>query len=257
MEPAVLHQDIARFSLLGLPVHCVDTDLLTSYILQAAAAGDRRTVMYLNAHVCNLAVREPALRAALEAADLVYCDGAGVKLAARMLGQGFLPRSTAADFLPTLMRECARRGLRVFLLGGRPGVAREAAAAVFPSGCGGCVVGTHHGYFSSDSGGSAEVLDAVSSARPDLVCVGMGSPRQEVWVHRHRRLIEASAVWCIGAAMDFVSGRVKRAPRWMRENGMEWLFRLLLEPRRLFTRYVVGNPLFLARVLTQRMRGAG
>jgi len=209
--------------------------------------------MYLNAHTCNLAFRNPRMREALRKSDLVYCDGAGVQLGAYLLGFGPLERMTAADFMADVACECARRRVSVFLLGGRPGIAEAAASRLKELASGLRIAGTHHGYFLCPRDCSKEVVGRINRARPDILFVGLGSPLQEIWTSEHRRAIDVPTVWCVGAMMDFVSGSSRRAPRWMRCCGLEWLWRLALEPRRLFVRYVLGNPVFLMRVLAHRV----
>jgi len=239
---------------MGLPLDPVSREDLFDYALRAARAGERCSIMYLNAHTCNLALVNETMRAALCNAEMVYCDGDGPRLGARMLGHRVPARLTSADFLPELARECARHRLRIYLLGGREGVAEKAARELERAAPGVCIAGTHHGYFLSPRDRSGEVVKRINGARPHLVFVGMGSPLQEGWTCEHRGAIDAPVVWCLGAGMDFLSGRCRRAPSWMCESGLEWLFRLILEPRRLFVRYVIGNPLFIARVLAHRLQ---
>jgi N-acetylglucosaminyldiphosphoundecaprenol N-acetyl-beta-D-mannosaminyltransferase len=212
--------------------------------------------MYLNAHTCNLAFENEQMLEALCKADMVYCDGEGVRFGAHVLGLRVPERTTAADFLPGLACGCARRGTSIYLLGGDAGVAEAAASRLREFAPGLCVAGTHHGYFLSPRDSSNEVIERINRARPGILFVGLGSPLQEIWTCRHRHGIDVPLVWCVGGVMDFVSGRSKRAPRWMRCCGLEWLFRLGHEPRRLFGRYVAGNPRFLARVFAHRF-GAG
>src|SRR5690606_9053131 len=115
---------------------------------------------------------------------------------------------------------------------------------------------THHGFFDKAPGGpeSLAVIGGINATRPDIVIVGFGMPAQERWVHDHRSALDAPVVLTGGAVFDYVSGRLRRAPAWMTGHGLEWLGRLVIEPRRLMRRYVVGNPLFLARVLRERVR---
>ncbi len=216
----------------------------------------RRTVLYANVHVLNQAVREPALREALAAADLVYCDGEGVRLGARLLGARLPPRSTGADFVWEMAGMCARRGAGIYWIGGAPGVAAAALDRLREAHPALRVCGAHHGFFEKRGAGTDTVIAEVNAAAPDLVVVGLGTPEQELWVARNRDALRAPVVWCLGATADFVAGRVPRAPRWMLDHGLEWLYRFAHEPRRLFGRYIVGNPIFFARVLRQRLGDA-
>jgi N-acetylglucosaminyldiphosphoundecaprenol N-acetyl-beta-D-mannosaminyltransferase len=213
-----------------------------------------RKVMYVNAHVLNQSQESPELRDALEAADLVYCDGYGVRLAAKALDVEIPHRMTGADWIWDLAALCESSGQSLYLLGSEPEVSREAAARLnqwYPrlqvSGC-------HHGYFEPGSAHDERVIEDINLRRPDIVLVGMGTPKQELWVQRNAERLDASVVWTVGALFDYVSGRVPRAPSWLADNGLEWIFRLAIEPQRMWRRYLLGNPVFVSRVVTQARR---
>ena len=218
------------------------------------AEAGRATIMYLNVHVANVAYRNSALRESLRAADLVYCDGAGVRLGARILGDDLPARMTAADFIWDLAGMCAQRGHRLFWVGGEPGVSQQALELLRERHPQLVIAGAHDGFFAKEGPESDRVIGEINAAKPDLVIVGLGTPLQELWVQRNRGAIDAPLVWCLGATADFVTGRSRRAPEWMLEHGLEWLHRLDREPRRLFKRYAIGNPLFVSRVLRERRR---
>jgi N-acetylglucosaminyldiphosphoundecaprenol N-acetyl-beta-D-mannosaminyltransferase len=205
--------------------------------------------------VANTAARNRLLQAALGQADLVYCDGAGVRLGARILGATIPRRMTGADFVWDLAALAADRGHSIFWLGGREGVARRAAERLVQRYPDLRIAGTHHGYFDRSGAETEAVVTTINDSQPTIVLVGLGTPTQEVWAIRHRGDILAPVVWCIGATADFVAGELPRAPRWMLDNGLEWLHRMWTEPRRMFRRYVVGNPLFVARMMRQRLLG--
>ena len=216
-------------------------------------AGARR-VMYVNAHVLNQSQEQPELREALESADLVYCDGYGVRLAAKALDVEIPHRMTGADWVWGLASLCETAEQSVYLLGSEPGVASDAAERLhrwYPR-LG--IAGTHHGYFEIGSEHDERVIEDINARRPDIVLVGMGSPKQELWVQRNAHRIDADVVWTVGALFDYVSGRTPRAPAWLSDNGLEWIFRLAIEPTRMWRRYLLGNPVFVSRVMTQARR---
>jgi N-acetylglucosaminyldiphosphoundecaprenol N-acetyl-beta-D-mannosaminyltransferase len=210
-----------------------------------------RRVMYVNAHVLNQSQESPALHEALTNADLVYCDGYGVRLAAKAMEAEVPHRMTGADWVWGLASLCETQELSVYLLGSDPGVASEAAERLrrwYPRLQ---IVGTHHGYFETGSEHDQRVVEDINRCRPDIVLVGMGSPKQEAWVQAHAHELETDVLWTVGALFDYVSGRVPRAPAWLADNGLEWIFRLAIEPNRMWRRYLLGNPQFVSRVMTQ------
>ncbi len=229
---------------------------ITGWVRDDRPTSGPRQVMYVNAHVLNQSREDPHLRDALEAADLVYCDGYGVRLAARALNAPVPHRMTGADWVWDLGALCEGQGASIYLLGSEPMVAGEAAArlrARFPSLQ---VAGSHHGYFDLGSAHAERVVEDVNARRPDIVLVGMGSPKQELWVRSTAARLDTGVVWTVGALFDYVSGRVPRAPGWLADNGLEWIFRLAVEPQRMWRRYLVGNPQFLTRVVAQARANA-
>ena len=217
-------------------------------------SGRPRRVMYVNAHVLNQSQERPELRAALKSADLVYCDGYGVRIAAKALELPTPHRMTGADWIWSLAALCEESGQSIYLLGSEPGIAREAAARLgrwYPRLD---VRGTHHGYFDLESPHNERVLEHIAEHKPDVLLVGMGTPLQELWVDRYFDRIDAHVVWSVGALFDYISGRMPRAPHWMADHGLEWIFRLAMEPRRMWRRYLIGNPAFLYRIMQERRR---
>ncbi|HEV7885471.1 MAG TPA: WecB/TagA/CpsF family glycosyltransferase [Solirubrobacteraceae bacterium] len=250
---AVKPSSAARQSwIFELPIELGHPDELLARITGwVGDAGRTRRVMYVNAHVLNESREDPALRAALMDADLVYCDGYGVRLAAKALSAEIPHRMTGADWIWDLAARCEERDASVYLLGGDPGVAAQAGQRLRRAHPELRVVGTHHGYFDMGSGHDERVIEDINACRPDILLVGMGTPKQEIWAQRTVQRLDCSVLWGVGALFDFVSGRVPRAPASLSDNGLEWIFRLAIEPQRMWRRYLVGNPVFLSRVLTQ------
>ena len=116
------------------------------------------------------------------------------------------------------------------------------------------VVGSHHGYFEVGSPHNDRVIEHIREHRPQIVLVGMGTPKQELWVDRYAEEFDGAVVWTVGALFDYVSGHIPRAPRWLSDNGLEWIFRLAIEPSRMWRRYLIGNPIFLGRVMNEAAR---
>ncbi len=259
MAPARSDALVPAVSLFGLPVSRLDTAATVALLLRAAGAelgrgaGAPFLATYLNPHTVNQSCEERGFADELRRFDLLYPDGIGLVWAARILGHGLPERVTASDFLPDFCRAAAPLGLRLFLLGGEPGVAAEAAEELRVLAPGVNVVGTHDGYFASAEAERA-TIESVRSLAVDACLVGLGSPRQERWILAHAAELGAPLVWAVGGVFDFYSGRKRRAPRWMMRLGVEWAHRMALEPERLWRRYLIGNARFAARAVHERIR---
>jgi N-acetylglucosaminyldiphosphoundecaprenol N-acetyl-beta-D-mannosaminyltransferase len=243
--------------ILGVPVTPWDEHTLSDAMIATATGGARSaddvlsTVHYANVHVLNTAYRNPELRRQLARASTVYCDGSGIRLGAALLGRRLPPRFTAADWIDGFCARAAAVGVRLFIVAGEEGIAEQAADILRRRHPRLLIVGTHHGFLNEAE--SASVVEGVNASGAHIVLVGMGTPVQELWVTRHRELLAAAVVWTVGAVFDFVVGAQPRAPRWLRDLHLEWLWRLATSPVRLGPRYVLGNPLFVLRVIRQRL----
>lgn len=241
----------------GVGIAPIRQDELHAVIADAVATRRRRIILNANARAIALAQSLPPFKAALNAADIVFCDGYGVLLAARFLGASLPERITYADWIYPFAAFSQERGLSWFFLGAAPGVAEAASArlrALYP---GLNIVGAHHGYFDRDGADNEQVVARINALRPDVTFVGFGMPIQEFWIQRNAPRLQTWALLSSGACFDYVAGRVRRGPRWMTDHGLEWLARILIEPRRLLWRYTVDNLTFLRVVLAQKWSGRG
>ncbi len=234
---------------LGVPVACLTAENALEEIEKLFARESPAIVFHTNAHTINLAGDDPSYREVLRRADLVLNDGKGIMLAARIHGRRFPEDLNGNYFSPLLLRRAAERGWRVFFLGAAPGIAERAAARLRGSIPGLNVVGTRDGFFSSDE----EAIAAIKAAEAELILVGMGNPLQERWLERCLSATGARVGVGVGAFFDFIAGAVPRAPAWMNRIGLEWVHRLAQEPRRMWRRYILGNPKFVVRNLWQRV----
>jgi exopolysaccharide biosynthesis WecB/TagA/CpsF family protein len=216
--------------------------------------GQARMVAYVNAHTLNQSVGDAPLRGALDRADLVLNDGFGLSLAARMRGESFPENLNGSDFTRRLLDLAAQRGWRTFLLGAEPGIAATAAAKLRDAVEGLQIVGALDG-FTGES--EQQLARHVRDSGADLLVLALGNPLQELWLARNLEQTGVHVGVGVGAFLDFTAGKVRRAPRWMNVLGIEWCFRLVQEPRRLWRRYVVGNPIFLLRAWRDRSAGVG
>lgn len=237
---------------MNIDIEVVDENGLFEKIVRFVGQPKTHRVMYVNASCMNIAEHDDAYRDILKRAELVYADGISLVWAARFLGSYLPCRLTAADFMPDFFRRFAHEGIKVYLLGARPGVAEKAARKVRRENPGLQIVGTHHGYFEPMQG--EKIIAQINEKAPDIVLVGMGVPYQEKWIERHCEQINASVVWGVGALFDFLSGRLARGPHWLLDSGFEWLCRLIAEPRRLWRRYLLGNLLFTWRTFRWKAR---
>jgi len=209
-------------------------------VSMAFQPGPCRYVVTPNVDHTILLQKHAEFRQVYEGASLVLADGMPVVLASRLLGKRLPERVSGSDVVPALFAAVTpEKQLRVFLLGAGPGVAARAASAIEKRYPGVLTVGSLSPSFGfeSDPTEIEMILDAIAKAKPHVLLIGVGSPKQELWVHRHADRLSANLALCVGATLDFLAGEKARAPRWMRQSGLEWLYRLANEPRRLAGRY--------------------
>ncbi len=238
----------------GTKVTLADKEELLRWVSEILLREDGKTrlVSSGNVHSFNMAHKLPWYQQYLNDSDIVRLDGAGISLAARMYGHTPPARSTWADFGWPLMEQFAEEGTRVFFFGCAPGIAMDASIQCeirYPKLQ---VVGTENGFIDwkdPESTDNATLINQINATKSDVLIIGLGMPRQEQWVLEHRDQLDVKIIMTGGAVFNYLAGQEKRAPKWMLNCGLEWAFRLFLEPRRLFSRYVIGNPVFLWRVI--------
>jgi N-acetylglucosaminyldiphosphoundecaprenol N-acetyl-beta-D-mannosaminyltransferase len=236
----------AQARVLGVRVDCVDMDGALARIEVLVDAGGHHLVATVNPEFVMRARGDREFARVLETADLCIPDGSGVVWAARRQGCSMPGPVTGVDLIPPLAALCARRGWRLFLLGAGPGVAEDLAARLrrdHP----GLDVGAFAG--SAEPAADAETVAAVARHRPQVLLVAFGAPRQELWIDRAGRSLEVPVAIGVGGSFDYLTGRVPRAPGWMRSAGLEWLFRLVRQPWRL--RRMAVLPIYALRVLRE------
>jgi exopolysaccharide biosynthesis WecB/TagA/CpsF family protein len=241
----IARSDVPALSILGVPVALLTVAAALAEVESLLANPGPAMLAYVNAHSLNLATRDAQYRAVLGQADLVLNDGAGLALAAKMHGTRFPANLNGTDLNPLILTRAAAADFPVFLLGGRPGVARAAADNLAARVPGLHIAGHAHGYLEDAS--ESALLSEIRASGAQVLMVGMGNPRQELWLAEHLPATGVRLGVGVGAFLDFAAGVVPRAPQWMRAAGIEWLYRLMREPGRLWRRYVMGNPAFLIR----------
>jgi N-acetylglucosaminyldiphosphoundecaprenol N-acetyl-beta-D-mannosaminyltransferase len=234
-----------RLRIGALEIDPVTRDGALAAIAGLVAAGRGGLVVTPNVDHVVIAERQPEFRDAYAGAALSLADGMPLLWAARLLGQPLPEKVSGSDLVLPLAELAAARRWRVFLLGAGPGVAEEAARRL-RSRFGLDVVGTGSPRIRLDGApdDTAAALAQVRAARPDLLLLAFGAPKQAIWAHRHRAALGAAVAVGVGASLDFIAGTARRSPRWMSQAGLEWLFRLASEPRRLWRRYLVDDPRF-------------
>lgn len=234
---------LPKAEVFGVPIRC---ETMAEAVDAAMGARGRapRFCAFVNAHCLNLAFGDRDYAAILRRADRVWPDGTGVRMAGRHLGFAVPENVNGTDLFPPLIARAAAEGRSVFFYGAGPGVAEAAAANARKAQPALKVAGVCDGFVADD-----EAVRRVNAARPDILLVARGVPLQEKWIAAHLAELDCACAIAVGGLFDFVSGRIPRAPAWMRRLGVEWTWRLLQEPRRMFRRYVFGNPLFIWRVM--------
>jgi N-acetylglucosaminyldiphosphoundecaprenol N-acetyl-beta-D-mannosaminyltransferase len=207
---------------------------------------------FINPHYINEALREPEYKEALEDAHLVLADGFGSKLAGKILNRPLRQNLCGTDLFPRLCAALSGTGKSVYLLGAAPGVVDLVAEWINQHYPRVIIKGWGHGFFTPEE--EPEVVRKIAASGADLLVVAMGVPKQEVWIHRNLEMLNVRAAMGFGGLFDYFAGRIPRAPQWVREMGMEWVYRLIQEPRRMWRRYLIGNGIFLGRVIRERLR---
>jgi N-acetylglucosaminyldiphosphoundecaprenol N-acetyl-beta-D-mannosaminyltransferase len=237
----------------SLPLHNLTMTEALDTLTRWVKNGECKQVSFLNAHCVNVAQRDPLYRKALFDSDLVLADGIGVKLAYQHQGGELKDNVNGTDLFPLLCRHLQQSGgARVFLLGGRPGVAEDVARWMTRDYPLVEIVGFHHGYFKDDD----KLVEQIRRSGVELVLVAMGVPRQERWIADNLSRL-GSVVLGVGGLFDFYSGRQRRAPLWIRRLSLEWAYRLWREPGRMWKRYLIGNVVFLWRLARSPRGGVG
>lgn len=235
-----------RLSILGFSVDSVDMDGALAACRRLIAGTRPHQIITANPLMLLAAAEDAALAAAFRDADLVVPDGVGLAAAARLQGR-HLPRLAGIDLMDALCALAASEGKSVFLLGAAPGVAEAATAELRRRHPRLRVAGTLNGHFQGDA---ETPVHAVSAARPDILFVALSTPFQDAWIHRNLPRLGVRLAMGVGGSFDVLSGRLRRAPLWMRRAGLEWLFRLVQEPARVGR--MARLPLFLAKALLSR-----
>jgi len=238
-------------TVLGITIHPLSLDNLMLRLKSTLHKRQRLLVGNVNIHAMNLIHESMSVRQAFQCFDIVFCDGFGVMLGGRLSGQYIPERYTPPDFIHPLMQIVQSIQGKVFLLGAAPGVVERAAQTLIEQTPELQIAGVQHGYFDKSLGSheNDSVIAKINAVSPSVLLVGFGMPKQEEWLARNWRYLNVKIALTVGALFDTLANDIPRAPRWITDRGFEWLTRLVIEPRRLWRRYLIGNPLFFWRVI--------
>jgi N-acetylglucosaminyldiphosphoundecaprenol N-acetyl-beta-D-mannosaminyltransferase len=244
-----------RINLLGIDINNLTMDEAVDDIVQKAQAEIPSQVSFVNADCANIAWDNAAYGEVLRKSSLVLADGIGMKLAGRLLNRNIRQNVNGTDLLPRLCKVLEAEQIGIFLFGAKPGVAADVERWMSESYPALRICGSQHGYVTSEE--LPEILARVGASQAKVLLVALGAPKQEMWINAHLRDAGVKVALGVGGLFDFYSGRIPRAPSWVREIGMEWCFRLWQEPRRMWRRYFLGNLIFVVRVVREGLRTSG
>jgi len=208
----------------------------------------KRKVFFVNPDCLNKIFNNNQYCLDLQNGDYVFPDGIGIHLACKILHNPLKENVNGTDMLPFLCQMAVDKKYSIYLLGAKPGVAENMKLNLESKYSGLEICGFHHGYFNHDTESSI-IIEKINRCKPDIILVAFGAPFQERWISNNAGSINTHVLMGVGGLMDFYSENIKRAPKWMREIGLEWVYRLIQEPGRMWRRYIIGNPLFIFRVL--------
>jgi N-acetylglucosaminyldiphosphoundecaprenol N-acetyl-beta-D-mannosaminyltransferase len=253
-------EKIERVNVLGIEIHRISLDETVRWVMRRLnERGKPVFVVTPNVDHTNHYRKNADYRMLIRDAALVVADGVPLLWAARLFGKPLKGRVNGTDLFERLTRACAEEGRSVFLMGGMPGVAEKCAKKLNETSPALKIAGTYapaKGYL--DNRNECEkMVRLAQNARPDVLFLGLPGPGAEMWIHRHYREAGALVSINVGASFDFVSGEVRRAPKFFQKVGLEWLYRLLRQPGKLWRRYIIGNPRFVFRVFVQCLKRPG
>ncbi|MFT5851683.1 MAG: beta-1,4-glucosyltransferase [Colwellia sp.] len=254
-------QNAKNISLFGLTVKNVSMDEAIDWITSTHEQKHKTQIgFFVNVHSINLSISNRQFFEQLSKANGLFADGSGMRLAARKAGFLLKGNNNGTDMLPHLCKRCIEKNQSLYFLGAQPGVAQKAANELQIQFPGLNIAGTEHGYTdinTTEGKDSEHIIAAINNSGCDVLLVAMGSPIQEKWLLEHRDQLRCKTALAVGGLFDFYSGKISRSPMWLREIGMEWVWRLMQEPQNKFNRYIIGNPLFLYRTFLVGLVNSG
>jgi len=240
-------------NILGVKLSKITTREFMDYLFDYALNGKSPIqVCYLNADCVNRYFKDKEYAQIIDNAEIVYADGQVIVWGSGLFGLRLPERVNAGDFFLDFCKRCEEKGIRLFFIGSKGDTSKKCANTLLERFPQLKIVGTSDGYFDLEK--EKEIIRNISESNVDVLVVGMGSPLQEKWISKNIDKFNVKVCWGVGALFEYFSGRIPRAPVWMRKMGLEWLFRLVVEPRRLWRRYLIGNIFFIFRIFVGMVR---
>ncbi len=230
-------------SLFGLELSNDFLENISQYLIQRAVENKKTQLSFINAHCLNLARKNKRYYQSLKTSEILLPDGSGVNLALKLKGKKLINNLNGTDLFPILCQQAAQKKLSLFLLGARPGIAEKTAENIKKQIPDLIIAGTQDGYFKTEE--TKTIIANINASRADIVLIAFGVPKQELFITEHKAEFKAGLILGVGGLFDFFSNRIPRAPLWLRKTGMEWIYRFIQEPKRMWKRYLLGNPLFV------------
>ncbi len=235
-----------KVSIMGVNFDALTIDMALEKVKLLIDKGTSSLIVTPNPEMLVDSSRNPKLKQALNEASLSIPDGIGVIYGAKILNKPLKTRVTGIDLMTKILGFLSESKGSYFLFGSKPDVAKKAATKINEQFTGITCAGTHHGYFKDED--EKNIISMINEAKPDVLFVGLGSPKQETWVYNNLDKLNATVCMCIGGAIDVYSGNIQRAPKWISKIGFEWLYRAIKEPKR-FKR-LLKIPVFFVKIFT-------
>ena len=228
--------------ILGTPIDDINMgealDQIDAFIAAGRTSGKGHQIATINADFVVKSLHDAELRRILQEADMATADGMPLVWSARLLGVPIEGRVTGADMVPALAERAAQKGHSIYFLGAAPGIAEKAAKILLLQYPGLKIAGIASPSVEAVQNGDPAIIVACKAANPDILLVAFGNPKQEKWIYRHAQELGIPVMIGVGGTFDFIAGVTKRAPQWMQQNGLEWIYRLVQQPGRLWKRYI-------------------
>ncbi len=244
----------SKVNILGVPISNITNEHLLESFTERIGQKQKTQVCITPVNSVLAAIKDPQVLSIYNASEYVLCDGTPIKWAAGFLNTPIVERITGLDLLPNLVAHCAKHDFSIFLLGASPGVGEQLKKTIHAQYPHCKVVGVYvppfMKVFSEEE--NIKMIDAINAVSPDVLLVSLTAPKQDIWIAENLHRVNASIQIGIGGAFEVMAGLAKRAPKWMHAAGLEWLYRFIQEPKRLFRRYFIEAPLFIPLILKQK-----